>query len=125
VEALSIMFWVFGGLCLVGSLLFAAVGVLGYLGVIRPEEATQDRLAGLLGAALIAIPLILLGAAHIVGGLGLRRRQPWGRTTGLVLGFVDILLCCLFPLGTGLGIYTLVLLFERNVAQSFEPGRPS
>jgi hypothetical protein len=46
-----------------------------------------------------------------VTGWGLYKREPWGRTLALVMGFVSLLS---IPFGTALGIYTLVVLLPSD-----------
>jgi hypothetical protein len=121
VEAVGIISWVMGGLCLLGFLLIALVGVLGGLGIIEPQQTASDRMSGVLGCAMIGLPLGALGVGHVIAGFGIRRLRPWGRTLGLVLGILDILACCTFPIGTGVGIYALVILFNEEAARLFEP----
>ncbi len=125
VEVVSVLFWVLSALCVLGCLLFAVVGILGGIGVISPEDPASDRVAGAVGSGVIALPLAVLAVGHFVGGLAIHRRRPWGRTLGLVLGFIDILACCTFPIGTGVGIYALVVLFNQEVALLFEPSATS
>jgi hypothetical protein len=120
-ELLGVFFWVQGGLYLAGALLFAAVGVLGGLGIIEPSDTVEERLGGVFGCIVIAVPLLVLGVGHLVGGTALRRRRAWARTVGLVLGVADVLCCCDFPLGTALGIFTLVVLFSDDVMSLFAP----
>ncbi len=122
IEVVSVLFWVLGALCVLGFLVFALIGVLGGLGIIEPEDAASDRFAGVLGSAMFALPLGALAVGHFTAAPAIHKRRPWGRTLGLVMGFADILVCCTFPIGTGVGIYTLIVLFNQEVARLFESG---
>jgi len=119
-ELLSVFFWVMGGLKIAGALFFAVVGILGVLGVIKPDDTLEDRIAGGVGACILAVMGGLLGGSHIVVGTALRRLQPWARTAGIVIAILDIVLCCCnAPLGTALGIYTLIVLFNDETTRFF------
>jgi len=123
-ELLGIFFWIMGGLYLAGGLLFAVVGVLGLLGVIEPKDTFQDRIAGGVGAGILAVGGIIMGASHIIMGAALRRLRPWARTAGIVIAILDILLCCFnAPLGIALGIYALVVLLGQDTARLFTEQR--
>jgi hypothetical protein len=52
---------------------------------------------------LIAAPMALVGR-------GILRFQPWAKTVGLFVGALTLLF---FPLGTGIGIYTLWVLTDE------------
>jgi hypothetical protein len=120
-ELLGILFWVQGGLYLAGALLFAAIGVLGGLGIIEPSDTVQERLGGAFGCAVLGVTFGALGVGHLVAGTALRRRRAWGRTAGLVLGVTDVLCCCNAPLGTALGIFTLIVLLDDEIVRMFAP----
>ncbi len=120
VDVVAVLSWVLGGLCLLGCLLFVLIGVLGGLGVISPEDPASDRAAGALGSAMFALPLGALAVGHFIAAPAIRKRRPWARILGMVLAFADILVCCTFPIGTAVGIYTLVVFFNQDVARLFE-----
>ena len=72
--------------------------------------------AGLTAAAfmLLAVIALVLGSAHIVVGMPLRKYRHWSRLAALMLGSVDLLL---LPYGTAVGAYALwVLLREPSRA---------
>jgi uncharacterized membrane protein (DUF2068 family) len=96
-------------MALLMSLLFAVLGgVVGASG----EEGTGLAVAvlGLSGAAL-AIMLLVLGVPYIICGWGLWRRRPWARVMGIVLAVIAL---TKIPLGTAIGIYALVILFQKD-----------
>ncbi|HEY7474099.1 MAG TPA: hypothetical protein VH679_03745 [Vicinamibacterales bacterium] len=96
-------------MALLMSLLFAVLGgVVGASG----EEGTGLAVAvlGLSGAAL-AIMLLVLGVPYIICGWGLWRRRSWARVMGIVLAVIAL---TKIPLGTAIGIYALVILFQKD-----------
>jgi hypothetical protein len=74
--------------------------------------------AGLFGGAAI-----VFGALGMIGGVGVLGLKAWGRTLGIVVGVLWIIWLLSFPIGTALGIYALVILFNRETISLFE-GRP-
>jgi hypothetical protein len=119
VEVLSILFYVYGGLCLAGAVLVAIVGILGSAGVLNPEDTMEDRVGGALGSALITVVAGSLAAGHLIAATALRRLRSWARTMGMVMGILDIVCCCGAPLATALGAYALVVLLDDEVVALF------
>jgi hypothetical protein len=62
-------------------------------------------------SAHVVLPLPALAAS-----LGIRLRRPWGRDLGMALG---LLLLIMIPIGTIIGIFTIVSLVRG--AEEFEP----
>lgn len=118
-ELLRVFFWVLGGIYLLGALFFVTVGLLGSVGVIDPNDTLEERIGGGIGAGIFGLSGVLLGSAHIAIGSALRQLRPWARTAGLVVAILDILMCCTAPLGTAVGIYALVVLFNDEVVRLF------
>src|SRR5262249_505185 len=112
-----------GILFVIWGLLTALVGVstlaLGVAAVALITGASRGGGGGQVAAGVpaaaftrVAILAMLWGAAHVVVGVPLRRRQPWSRLVALMLGSVDLVL---LPYGTALGAYALwVLLNEKG-----------
>jgi len=66
----------------------------------------------------IAIFLLILSIPKIIAGIGLMKRQEWGRILTLIVAFLSILS---FPLGTALAIYSFVILVKEETIQLFKP----
>lgn len=60
---------------------------------------------------------VIAAALAFVVGYGLLTRKPWGRVLGIV---VSILALLKFPIGTGLGIYTLWVLAPAQSGLEYE-----
>lgn len=65
----------------------------------------------------IAFFLFIMGAAAVIAGWGLLKREPWARILAVVLGFVSLLH---FPFGTALGIYTIWVLLSANAEREYQ-----
>jgi len=63
------------------------------------------------------IALVLKAGLALAAGVGLLQKATWGRTVAIVAGCVALLS---FPFGTALGIWTLVVLLNRQNAWTYE-----
>jgi len=95
------------------SIAIAASVVLSGALLFAPERPTW---ALAVGGGLVA-GLGLLGAPWLALGFGLRRRRAWARALGFVCGTV---LLPFAPIGTLLGVWTLVVLlaWEPRLARA-------
>jgi hypothetical protein len=62
--------------------------------------------------------LFILAIPKIIGGLGLLKRNEWARILLMILSFLSLLN---IPLGTALGIYSLVYLMKPEMIALFKP----
>jgi hypothetical protein len=105
--ALKWFYYIAGGL----SGLLALISLAGF----TTESSARDKT---LAAVLLTIGLVFMvlwGAA----ARGIGQRKKWGRTLALVLGVLSL---PGIPLGTALGIYTLVVLTSQSGKESFVEG---
>jgi len=65
----------------------------------------------------VIIFVAILSVPQILGGAGLMKRKEWARILVLMLAFLALLN---FPLGTALGIYSLVILVNAETIQLFK-----
>lgn len=96
------------------AIMLALSGVVG--GLLRD----QPPIAKIVAPGLFMV-LALLFAVHAVSafftGWGLYKIRPWGRTLALVMAFLALLHP---PLGTALGIYTLVVLLPAAAGDEYQ-----
>ncbi len=113
-RALSVVWYIWGGLSL----------VFGFLGLAFADAFMHGRFNHWMRGPIppmwfgpafvhfIWVIVLVRSALSLAAGYGLMHREPWGRVVALVAAFVNILK---FPFGTALGIWTLVtLLGFRN-----------
>jgi len=95
--------------------LLAALAVFGMASFIVPLIARQER-----EPIPLPVPMLLTGVGVLVAlvavlslavGWGLYQRAPWARMLALVMAFFSLLS---IPVGTALGIYTLVVLLPAE-----------
>ena len=74
---------------------------------------SQDSLLVTSGVLCCFVPGI---AADFVAGLGLLQYRSWARILAIILGIVNLIL---FPIGTAVGIYTLIIMFNEETKALF------
>ena len=98
------------GVLAAGFIFFVVAGA----GWISGDEVAI-RITTLVAVAIAAVS-VLISAPGIVAGIGLLNFQPWARILALVLGILNL---PGFPLGTILGIYSLVILLDDRTSELF------
>jgi len=113
--------WIILGILTI--LVSAFIGLLGGGGVLmgilnvghdRDAAAAGTILAGVFG--IIAIFIFVMGLVALLAGMGLRKWRPWARIVTIILSILNLLS---FPIGTAIGIYSLVVLFNEEVVAAF------
>lgn len=124
IRALSIVWYVYGGLVLVTGFLgmaFANAALHGSFGPWAHGPWGNNPLAlGILGPQffhLIWIFVVLRAALAFAAGWGLMQQQPWGRIVAIVAAFLSILK---IPFGMALAIWTLVTLMGYRNATLYD-----
>jgi hypothetical protein len=114
IRVLGILWLVYAGLALVVGMMGLAVAHALLLGGFGPfARGPMAHMWFLPGLMRLAIPLLVLRSVlAAVAGWGLMERTEWGR----IVAIVAAVLCLFkFPLGTVIGIGTLVMLLgARN-----------
>ena len=67
---------------------------------------------------VIALFILVMSAAGIIGAIAVHRRKEWGRVLLLVVSFFTLIS---IPLGTLLGGYTIWVLFSDETIRLFKP----
>ena len=119
VDFLGILFIVWGLLTTLVGVSTLALGVAALVLLASANRGGGGEVAaGLTAAAFTALAFIAIGwgAAHVIVGVPLRRRQPWTRLVAMMLGAADLLLV---PYGTALGAYAIWLLLNEESKKLF------
>jgi MFS family permease len=107
--------------------LYIISGIIGLLGavclgviIVGGGLISQDELA-IRTTAIVAIGigvfLAVISAPGIIAGWGLLSYRKWARIFTIVLGILNL---PGFPVGTILGVYTLIVLLDDRVNPLFE-----
>jgi len=120
IQLIGILWIVYGGL----TVIFGIVGFLVLFGIsmIPDMEAAAPAILRLIALAVVFF-VALLTVPKIIGGFYLLKRKEWSRILILVLSFLSLLN---FPLGTALGVYSLVILLNQDAIRLFDAttGKP-
>jgi hypothetical protein len=116
---------VLGWLYIVGHALFLIVG--GFVFVLLTgigfgsgdaEAARILPIVGILVGLLLAAPAL----SGLAAGYGLLTHKRWARILAIIVGVLSLLI---FPLGTIIGFYTLVVLMPQAAADYFATPAPA
>ena len=94
------------------SILMAIIGltVINWPGVI---PRAWDSILASIGALCFFLPGVI---AYALAGYGLLKYKSWARILAIILAILNLIL---FPIGTALGIYTLVIMFNDEAEALF------
>ena len=114
ISLIGILWIVFGGL----SLTFGLLGFLLLFGIsFIPDMGNEAPfILRTVGSTAIFF-FALLGLPKILAGIGLLKKKEWGRILTLIVSFISLLN---IPLGTALGIYSIVILMKEESFQYFK-----
>lgn len=125
VSALSIVWYVLGGLNLMVALL---MGVLfGGGGIAIGVASGGDEDAAIAGGVIALFGVVfgvfvaVMSIPSLLTGWGLANRKGWARVLAMILGAFQVLS---FPIGTLIGVWTIWLLMQPDVEREFATGRP-
>jgi hypothetical protein len=114
---------ILGVLHLVGGAMTALIGVSVFLFLSALGVAVQDevapRILGLIGIAVGAL-LVVLSVPSLVAGYGLLKRWSWARGLAIAVGILNLINV---PIGTIIGIYTLIVLLSSSAEGYFASPR--
>jgi hypothetical protein len=118
-KAAGILNIIHGAIGLVGA--FFALLMLAGIGFVSAEVHREEEAMLLAGVGvIIALVISIISLPSLIVGIGLLKRSSWARLTGIIVSCLNLIH---FPMGTGIGGYTLWVLFNDEVAAMFEPGR--
>ena len=118
---LSILYYIWGGLSACGAC-FTGIYAVVIGGVLTAAAKSQNGPPVFLGPVMFVVLgfVVLLLAA--LAGLTIWTGRNLARHTNYTFCFVIAVIVCLnIPLGTALGVFTLVVLQRPSVKQMFEP----
>ncbi len=91
---------------------FSALMVISSLAIMLSKDQPNSQSSG---AIMLVISLITV-ALCILTAWSIGQRKPWARTLAIVVGICSLLAV---PLGTALGIFTLIVMYSEAGKQAF------
>lgn len=114
VNIIAIFWMVLGALnVLAGFLVFGILFGISFIPDMGHDAPVILRSVGF-GVGLF---LWVFALPKIIAGIGLLKKQEWGRVLALVVSFLSLLN---IPLGTALGIYSIIILVKEETIQLFK-----
>jgi len=113
INLIGILWIVMGGL----SLILGFLGFLFFFGVSFIPDLGREAPFILRTVGTVAVFFfVLLGLPKIIAGIGLLKKKEWARILTLIVSFISLLN---IPLGTALGIYSIIILLKEESIQYF------
>jgi hypothetical protein len=116
---------ILGWLYIIGHVFFIVIGgfvfvLMTSIGVvIRDPEALP--ILSIVGTCT-ALFMTVLALPGLIAGVGLLKRQMWGRVLAIIVAFFGLIN---FPIGTAIGVYALFVLLQNAAAEYFAPQQPA
>ncbi len=104
-----------GALCI--FLIFGALGAVGATASNSKDALPTIALFGGIGTFMFML-IAIFALPHLLVGWGLLNGASWARILGIVVSILSLIHPSM-GIGTALGIYSLVILFDRKVAARF------
>ncbi len=116
---------VLGWLYIIGHVFFIAIGgcvfvLMMSIGFFVHDPEAQPILS--IVGTWTALFLTVLALPGLIAGIGLLKRQMWGRVLAIIVAFFGLLN---FPIGTAISIYALFVLLQNAAAEYFAPQQPA
>jgi len=113
---MSSVLWIVSGALgiLIGLFTFWLFFGISYIPDVDWEASQILRIVGVWAGGIIAF----FSIPEIIAGVGLIKRKEWGRILALVVSFFNLIW---FPLGTALGVYSIIILLNDESVKIFNP----
>ena len=92
------------------------MGIIGLIIVNLNIPGQKDAILVTGGSVCFLIPGIV---ADFVAGLGLLKYKAWARILAIILGVITLIV---FPIGTVVGVYTLVIMLNKETVALLKGG---
>ena len=106
--------WGIMGILIAAVVLAGTVGI-GYLAYSIEGDREPLTILTAIGVP-VALFIFVLSVPDIIAGIGVLKLKPWARYLTMVLAVLDLIN---IPIGTAIGIYTIVVLMQDRAAELF------
>jgi hypothetical protein len=104
---------VIGWLWILNAVVSILMLIIGLIIVNASVSSAQDATLVTIGGLCFFIPGTI---ANFLAGYGLLQYKNWARILAIILAIINL---PLFPIGTAVGIYTLVIMFNKETKVLF------
>ena len=112
---------ILGWLYIIGNVFFIMIGGFVFVLMLSIGFVTRDPEAlpvlSIVGT-WIALFLTVLALPGLIAGVGLLKRQMWGRVLAIIVGFFGLIN---FPIGTAISLYALFVLLQNAASEYLAP----
>lgn len=117
IKVLSVLFIILGILGIVVAVAFLLLGAGTAATILAQDNSNEARVGAAWAGGCITFVAALFGIMaipSIIAGWGLSQHKAWARILTIILAILSL---PQFPVGTAIGIYALVILFNEESKQ--------
>jgi hypothetical protein len=114
IKVLSVLFIILGILGIVVAVAFMLLGAGTAATILAQDDSNEARVGAAWAGGCITFIAALFGIMaipSIIAGWGLSQRKSWARILTIILAVLSL---PQFPVGTAIGVYALVILFNEE-----------
>jgi hypothetical protein len=114
IKVLSVLFIILGILGIVVAAAFLILGASAAATILAQDNSNEARVGAAWTGGCITFVAALFGILSIpsiIAGWGLSQHKAWARILTIILAILSL---PQFPVGTAIGIYALVILFNEE-----------
>jgi hypothetical protein len=112
IKILSVLFIILGILGIVAAVGFLFLGAGAVTTILSEDDSNEARVGAAWAGGCITFVAALFGLMaipSIIAGWGLSKHKSWARMLTIILAVLSL---PQFPVGTAIGVYALVILFN-------------
>lgn len=112
IKVLSVLFIILGILGAVAAVAFLVLGAGSVATILAQDDSNEARVgAAWVGGAITFVAALfgIMAIPSIIAGWGLSQHKSWARILTIILAILSL---PQFPVGTAIGVYALVILFN-------------
>lgn len=114
IKVLSVLFIILGILGVVIAVAFLILGAGTAATILAQDDSPDARVGAAWASGCISVVAALFGIMaipSIIAGWGLSQHKAWARILTIILAILSL---PQFPVGTAIGVYALVILFNEE-----------
>lgn len=114
IKVLSVLFIILGILGIVVAVGFTILGASTAATILSADDSNEARVGAAWAGGCITFVAVLFGIMSIpsiIAGWGLSQHKSWARILTIILAILSL---PQFPVGTAIGVYALVILFNEE-----------